>query len=194
MFGFPSQLVTRLRYVDSYALVSTSGAIARQLNCMNSIYDPDSSGAGHQPLYRDTYATLYDQYSVISSTIKVTYVSLAATTGVHVGLLLDDDTSTAGSVTTLMEQSLGKNTMLSPISGAISVKTLTATFDCKKHLGIDPYTSEAYKTAQGANPTEPYVACLWASPVDGSSTITTQVNVEMEFLVLFTELSTPTAS
>lgn len=190
MFGFPSQLVTKLRYADTYALVCTSGAIAKNVFNMNSIFDPDSTGIGHQPAYRDTYATLYDQYAVISSNIKVTFVSLAANTGVHAGLTMDDDSTTTTTVTTLIEQNFGKTTLLAPISGGLSCKTLTASFDCKKHLGIDPYTSEQYKSSQGSNPNETFCAVAWASPCDGSSTVTVQALVEIEYTVLFSELAT----
>jgi len=193
-FGFPPKLLTKLRYADTYAMVSTAGTIAKQVMNINSIFDPDSTGVGHQPLYRDTYAAIYDQYAVVSATIKATYVSLASTSGVHAGLVLDDDSSVSNTITTLMEQNLGVNTLLSTSSGALSVRTLTGNFNCKRDLGIDPYASETYKTAVGSNPTEDYCALVWMVPADGSSTVTNQVVVEIEYTVLWTELSTPTSS
>ena len=193
-FGFPPVLLTKLRYAESYALTVTSGSIAKQVNSLNSIFDPDQTGSGHQPMYRDQYAVIYDQYAVVSSKIKVTYVSLFTGTAVHIGLVKDDNTTTSSTYSTLMEQNMGKHTLLACRDGALSCKVLTLSFDCKKDLGIDPYASETYKTDLGANPTETYDCLSWATPVDGSSSGTVQICVEVEYLVLFTELSTPSAS
>lgn len=41
----------------------------------NGLYDPDISGVGHQPLYRDNYAGVYQRYHVKYSTITVTVVN-----------------------------------------------------------------------------------------------------------------------
>lgn len=193
-YGFPPVLLTKLRYCESYTLSVTSGSIGKQVNSLNSIFDPDQTGSGHQPMYRDTYAAIYDQYAVVSSRITVTYVNLFTATGVHIGLVKDDNTTTSSTYSTLMEQNMGKHTLLSTRDGALSSKTMSLTFDCKKDLGIDPYASETYKTDLGSNPTETYDCLSWATPVDGTSTGSVQIAVEIEYLVLFTELSTPTAS
>jgi len=194
VFGFPPQMLTKLRYCESYALVSTSGSIAKQVMYVNSTFDPDNTGGGHQPLYRDTYASLYDQYAVVAATIKVTFSTLATTTGVHVGVLIDDDSSTSSTFSTLCEQNLGKHALLAPATGALSNKTIVLKWNCKKHLGIDPFTSQTYKTSVGSNPLEIASFLLWASPADGSTTTTTQVYIELVQEVLWTELTTPTQS
>lgn len=194
MFGFPSQLLTKLRYNDTYNLTSLSGGIGKQVCSMNGIYDPDITGVGHQPLYRDTFASIYDQYAVISSKITVQFANLFTDTAVHVGLLLDDDATSSTTYSTLMEQNLGKNTLLAPLAGGLSVKSLTNQFDCKKHLGIDPYTSETYKTAITLNATEEFNAIIWAAPANTDGSGTVQAVVTIEYLVLFTELATPTGS
>lgn len=43
---------------------------------INSIYDPDLTGSGNQPLGRDTYAAIYDYYKVLEVDIKVEIVDL----------------------------------------------------------------------------------------------------------------------
>jgi len=182
------------KYVDTYALISSTGSTPKQVNSCNSIYDPDITGVGHQPLYRDTFAAIYDQYAVVSCKIKATFNNLCATSSFHVGAVMDDDSTSSTSVTTLMEQNLGKNLLLPPLSGSLSSRTITLNFDCKKHLGIDPYTSQTYKTSQGSNATEGFDVIFWAAPADGATSGTVQLNVEMEYLVLFTELATPTGS
>jgi len=193
-FGFPNKLVTKLRYVDTYALVSTTGSIAKQLLVINSTFDPDSTGTGHQPLYRDTYAGIYNQYSVISCDITVIWSSNASTTALHVGCVVDDDTSTSATATVLMEQNNGFHKMLPPLSGSLSTCTHKYHWDCKEILSIDPFIDEEYKTPVGSNPSEGSNLLVWASPVDGISSTTTQVMVTLEQVVLFSELQTPSSS
>lgn len=41
----------------------------------NSLFDPDASGAGHQPMYHDNYANLYQKYRVNYSVITVTVIN-----------------------------------------------------------------------------------------------------------------------
>ncbi len=194
VFGFPPTLLTKLRYVDTYPLVSTSGSLAKQLFKINSIFDPDSSGVGHQPLYRDTYAAIYDYYAVVSVKATVQFQSLNTSSGSTVGILIDDDTSTSTNANVLMEQNYGKKILLPPVNGSLSNRTLTLDWDCKKILNIDPFTSQAYRTAQGSDPTELSTLLVWSASADGTSTGTVQAMVTLEFTVIFSELTTPTVS
>jgi hypothetical protein len=192
--GFPNRMLTRLRYCDTYAVVSTAGAIGKQIMRWNSCFDPDQTGTGHQPLYFDSYAGVYDHYAVVSATAVVTFVSNAATSAVVVGCVTDDDVTTSTTLTTLLEQNNSKTLLLPSVAGALSTRTIQMSWSAAEMFNIDPFTSETYKTAVSGNPTEISGLLIWAAPVDGSSTTTTQVLVEMEMDVLWTELQTPTQS
>jgi hypothetical protein len=194
VFGFPNKLMSKLRYVDTYAVTSTSGSIGKQVLYLNSTFDPDNTGTGHQPLYRDTFAAIYDQYAVVSADVIVTFVSNAATSPMLVGCVVDDDAATSSTINTLCEQSNGQNAMLPNATGAPTVHTFRYHWDCKKILQIDPYLSETYKTAVGSNPTEVSSMLLWAAPADTVSTTTTLIHVELEQTVLWTELTSPVQS
>jgi hypothetical protein len=161
---------------------------------INSAFDPDSTGTGHQPLYYDTYSSVYDQYAVISAKIKVTFLSNATTSGMIFGGVVDDDTSSSSTYQTLCEQTTSTHMMLSNATGSDSRRTITINWNAKDHLGIDPYASETYKTAVGVNPTETSTLIIFAKPADGSSTTTSLVFVDLEQTILFTELSTPVQS
>jgi len=58
----------------------------------NSIFDPDQTGTGHQPMGHDTWQSIYNHYVVESSTIRATFTPAAqgAFPGVG-GIRLDDD-------------------------------------------------------------------------------------------------------
>lgn len=186
-------MVTRLRYVDTLPIASTSGALAYQQYRVNSTFDPDYSYAGHQPMYRDTYAAIYSSYAVISCKIKVTIVNTSSVP-IHCGVLFDDNLSASSSYTVLMEQNNGKHKLVPALQGSLSSHVFTLQWDAKKMLGIDPYASEMYKTAVGSNPAEDSLLVIWSQPVDLASTITPYINTELEMLVMWSELVTPTGS
>jgi len=174
-------------------LTSTVGSIAKYVYRLNSTFDPDSTGTGHQPMFRDTFAGIYDHYSVVSSRVVVKFVN-SSTTTYHTGVLIDDDGSTSTNIDVLCEDTNGLTVMLPALTGSLSTHTFSVNWDAKKYLGIDPYASETYKTAVGSNPAEESDITCWAVPTDGTSTATVVIDVMIEYLVLWTELSSPSGS
>jgi len=191
--GFPHSMLTNLRYVDTYALTITSGSLAKQVMRWNSVFDPDLTGTGHQPLYRDTYASIYDQYAVVSASIEVKIVNSSTTAVLLCGIVGEDDASSSSTPNTLCEQATGQHTILPPLAGSLSSHTFRMNWDCKKMLHIDPFTSETYKTAVGSNPTEESDLVIWATNFDASSESVT-VHVTLVQTILWTELTSPTQS
>lgn len=192
-FGFPDKLVTKMRYHEVGTLTSTVGAISRYLFRWNSVFDPDFTGVGHQPLYRDTFATVYDHYAVVSCSAKITVVNTSANPHI-IGAVTDDDSSAATNRDTLCEQSHGRHFFVPALTGSLSMKTWDMKWDCKTILNIDPFTSESYKTPNDSNPSEESYLVIWSVPADGSSTSSVLFDVELVYTVLFTELKTPTQS
>jgi len=69
--NFPNTKTVALRYVDTLNLNGGPGSSAVQVFRVNNIYDPDYTGLGHQPMYRDNYAALYSKYRVNYATITM---------------------------------------------------------------------------------------------------------------------------
>lgn len=191
VYGFPDRILTRLRYCDYGSQSCTTGAVGLQIFRFNSTFDPDYTNAGHQPMFRDTYAGIYDQYSVVSATMKVTLINTHATVGMLCGAVIDDDTSISTTVNVLQEQSHGRTFDLTPLSGSKSQTVFSTSFNAASLLNIDPYTSETYKTAVGVNPTEVVTIALWGAATDAATTVNLVWRVELIQEVLWTELSTP---
>ncbi len=62
--GFPTVMYAKLvYYTGNLALTPSTTPLFYQMN-LNSIYDPDRTGAGHQPMGRDQYAALFGAYRV----------------------------------------------------------------------------------------------------------------------------------
>lgn len=190
--GFPHSMLSNLRYCDIITLTSTSGAFAKNIFRWNSTFDPDLTGTGHQPLFRDTFAAIYDQYAVVSASIEVQFIN-NSTSPLVCGLSNEDSSNTPSTVDAVMEQAEGQHQLLPPQTGSLSSHTFRMNWDCKKMLRIDPFASETYKTAVGSNPTEESDVAVWCFTPDGSTaTITFAVTLVQH--VLWTELTTPTQS
>jgi hypothetical protein len=69
-----NQSVVMLSYTDLYALSpTTAGTPAYNTFRTNGAYDPDFTGAGHQPLGFDEMAAFYDEYCVESVSVTAEF-------------------------------------------------------------------------------------------------------------------------
>jgi hypothetical protein len=191
-YGFPDKMMSKVRYHDTEPLTVSGGSLQKYVYRLNSTFDPDLTGVGHQPLFRDTYAAIYDHYSVVSAKALIKFINTSSV-AFHIGCLIDDDNTTSTTLDTLCEQSHGQHKVVPPVTGSLSTHTFNVTWDCKKILGIDPFASETYKTAVGSNPAEESDLTVWALSIDASAN-TVYFDIEIEYTVLWTELSTPVQS
>lgn len=68
----PDRVIVRLPYVEIFSI--TWGATNDYVYSMNSIFDPDVTSTGHQPLGHDQWALFYQNYRVISCRWSVVMV------------------------------------------------------------------------------------------------------------------------
>lgn len=70
--AYNNNFTVRLTYADSYnyTINGAAGTLARTWS-MNSIFDPDVTNVGHQPMMRDLYASQYDYYAVLACHYRI---------------------------------------------------------------------------------------------------------------------------
>lgn len=112
--GFPKTNVVKLRYVESFEINPTTGALGYHRFRANSCFDPNYTGTGHQPNGFEQWSQFYNHYVVIGSKINVrfTLASLTTDTGgmMVCGVSLTDDVTSTSSLTLLLEQSQTRKT------------------------------------------------------------------------------------
>lgn len=69
--NFPNTKTVALRYVENISLDGGSNTSSVNVFRANSIFDPNYTGTGHQPMFRDNYAAIYDEYRVNYATITM---------------------------------------------------------------------------------------------------------------------------
>lgn len=184
--GFPEMLQVRLRY-NMFTSLSCGGAgqLVYQFK-INSIYDPDSTSTGHQPLYRDQLYTIY-KYAVVTGCRYDIQVSTTSTTGVVVFpqattyITTDSDSSTA------IERGSTKRTFIQVGHPG----RLTGYVDMKSMFGLprteDLLTDDLYRHDQSADPSQLCYLTMYANDTEGS---TARVNfvVTLDYTVVFKEV------
>lgn len=79
----PDSYRTKLRYSTYYQGYSAAGTPLHRTYNANSVFDPDLTGAGHQPRGFDQLAALYGRYRVNAIQVKVSIANLT-----NAGLLI----------------------------------------------------------------------------------------------------------
>jgi hypothetical protein len=120
--GFPAQRNVSLAYVSRHRLTTSTGSVDVQQFRLNSLYDPDLTGAGHQPMGFDQWATYYNHYVVTKVAYEIEFVdtssniALQSTLAFHVS----DDATIPTDLETLAE--LGSQISLASIYGATVIR------------------------------------------------------------------------
>lgn len=194
--GFPRTTVVKLRYVDGFTLDPTNlGIAATHVFRANSIFDPNVTSAGHQPMNRDMWANLYKRYTVIGSKITLRVFNSITTTshGMLAGVLLDEDANINDlTPATLMEQGLIKYTMgaSSTLQNSGRGLIVSKTFSAKKFFNVaDVSDNKDLGAYQAANPVRTAKFHCIVSPTPGSSVdmAVVQCVVIIDYIVLFSE-------
>lgn len=192
--GFPQELRTTLRYSDVVVLTSTVGSVSTYSFRLNSLYDPDFTGTGHQPYYFDQFAALYQRYCVKGAKITAKFSHIVNAINVTqpsgptvVGITTDDDGAIATTITTAMEETNTTSDFLNNALGGNNVKTLSKTYSPMTDLGLSE-TNDSIVSAVNANPTRPWFANVWMAEAGLASPTSVAVKIEIVFDAVFSEI------
>ena len=186
----PKQLFNRLKYAETVNVATGVSGLGSYIFSCNGMYDPNTTGGGHQPMYFDQWSAMYNHYTVLKSTMKATVV--ANTTGATIFSLGQDDDTTinAANSYTIWERP-GYQTKVVNAPVEPSGTSLWSKWDAKKVFGADPQSDPSLQGSATSNPTEQtfYVLYFDATP----STYVT-VLVEIWYDVVWDEYVSMVAS
>jgi len=151
---FPNYKLCRHKYVEKITIPAASlGGGSRYYSFRsNSMYDPNFTGVGHQPLYRDEIAAQYGRYIVIASYFKIIIPNESAQQQIW-WCFMDEETTPPSSSETLLERYRYHNTL--KLDKRTQPLVLRASFDAKKEYkstlkGL--MSDDVHRTAVGSNP------------------------------------------
>lgn len=195
---YPAGQKVLMRYADELDLVDTGTGIATHQYRLNSIFDPDFSLGGHQPLSYDQWAALYRQYLVygVKATVNAVANGDAATLAIPstVVLTLTNSNASINDINTAMEYPNSKIVKLGPNeSGQRTLKT--GYIDLAQYAGFKGlrYDQSEWGAAFGANPTNEFYLQIGAFADDGT-TVSVNLNIVLDYYVFVFEPADLTAS
>jgi len=208
---YNNNYTVKLSYADNFRHEVSYSSSARQVFRTNSIFDPDLTGTGHQPMFRDLWSSMYDYYTVLSCEYEIYFYNACADTitwtaigthaqrmgAVQVTTLATTDSSDYVTFNTVFPIAEMKNTSTNflPPEDTIMVKGVLTPGD----FIVDAKDQDADNTwvANGSNPGVPrffgYVitSAQWAA-ITGQSKVpfsVIQTFVKLNYTVQFTQVN-----
>lgn len=150
-FPFAPRIMATLKY--SYSSLCSVAAPDSNVMRLNSLYDPDYTYTGHQPIGFDQYSALYNNYRVISVRVSGEAYNLVAAPAVFVMFANTDLSSITSPFQAAEQPNATKQTV--PSGNSLPLR-INRNFSMAKICGM---TEEEYRTSPNtaatiaANPT-----------------------------------------
>lgn len=184
--------IVKMRYSEDINLTAST-ALQNYDFRANSIYDPNLTGTGHQPLGHDQWNTFYDHYVVLGAkiSVKMFHTNNTNTDSVFFSLGLQDTSNTMTSQTHIREQPRSTWTMVSPPSAGQSQRMLAKKFSAKQFFGAKSIVVwDKLGAAFGYNPTEDALFRIFYQNATSVNNVGVGINVIIEYIVLMSEPKT----
>lgn len=175
--------VVKMKYTDIISL--SNFAVGQDFHIFRaaSIFDPDFTGTGHQPLGHDQWATLYQRYRVLGCKLKATFINQSGTVteAEHVGMCVTESTL-LGLARDMSEQTMCKQSLIGPTGNQSWSGTLYV--DLAKFEGDSGAKYDKDYTADmGSNPSRDIFFYIFAQDINADDSVEVSVLVELEYTV-----------
>lgn len=146
----PQRTIVKMKYADNFTL-NAANLYSYQFN-LNSIFDPNRTGVGHQPYGHDQLALLYNRYRVINC--KYSVVLSTGTTVVKYVAVPSNEVQVFNSVDEGRENPRARfsiqtpNGKLNPIRGNVYIPSLTG------RTKAQYMADDRYQATVGTSPAE----------------------------------------
>jgi len=156
--GLGNRKTVKMIYSEKFNL---GGALLGAANVyqfrLNSIFDPNFTGGGHQPTTHDQLAVLFEEYTVTDVRYRISLINTSTTVAGLAAIQTSDNFNTFTDITTLIEQGQCEWKNLGVLNGSNMIVTFNGQVDLARVMG-----ESRSKYADGAN----YTATFGNSPTD----------------------------
>jgi hypothetical protein len=188
---------SQLYYENGLGLTApTSGNAVTYFYSANGMFDPNITGTGHQPIGFDQMMLMYEQCTVVRSSLQATF-NIGAGLSVNCGVALYPDTTGLTNPSQLVENGLLRYIPLTSGSNIFQNQHMRTTvrLDCdvaryfgRRGARVLLNDDNLYTTA-AANPVEQvyFGIVAWQISPDGSTTTAIGFDVILEYDVIYWE-------
>lgn len=175
-------MIATLRYVTTAVQTEAITGWTEYVMRANSIFDPDVTAAGHQPLGHDQIANLYQLYKVRASTITVWAVQNQSSQPVAVYLAPAE--GSAGIGVTCAEYPGAQNVLVSQDTAGPNSMKLKSTVDIRKYSGNkgQPF-DDNYGASMGANPQDEVFWHIVAQNAIGGASVDVTYLIQVDYVL-----------
>lgn len=198
--GVPDSLRTKFTYVEQVLIQNASLPYNNYIFHGNSVYDPDSTGVGHQPRGFDEWSNFYKKYRVYASSIEVDFFQdqSAANGLVNTWILPTSEapTSITYGIVSIGENPYSSTGTISPYVGTGTSKLkhymTTAKMFGEKDINDNLYEGTMGNFGSGSNPPSLWYWVIGGETVDVTIPIKVRATVKVTYYVeMFDRVSLP---
>lgn len=188
--GIPPVFYTKLKYNETFAVSSIFG---EYLMNGNSIYDPDRTGVGHQPMYADQFADLYRKYHVTACSINLSFINRTSTGDVGitpfgtVGVYALTSASASVDLTDATERDNCSYSAIGPSTGDQGIMNMSQYKRTSEVVGKNTLDDDLIGATgnSGTNPALPWIWHIFYGSSDKSDSLQLYINVTLTYYVRF---------
>lgn len=183
----PQRYITKMKYSE---LVSTNANGFYAFN-LNSIFDPNRTGIGHQPYGFDTLATLYNRYRVISCGWRIAPVAPAVLASSTVQLACLPGNEELTGILSMFECKENPRARYSLTTNGGEVRFVTGKQYIPSLVGRSKaqyMADDRYQAQTTASPNELAILNLYTAVGNVDSTATFPIQVLLEYTVEFFDI------
>lgn len=175
--GLPESVIMKHKYADSFSFAS--GATPHtQFFRLNSMYDPDQSGVGHQPYYYDQMTPLYNRCIVYGCHVK-----LKATCGTNQAIVGFKDQIDTSAISTAVDACERPNAKYALLNNGAKGAYLSKYFPINKLFGVTKSMvlngEMDFSHDASGNPLRQWYLQIFAQNPDSSTATNIQYTIEL---------------
>lgn len=176
--GMPDMIRTKLVYSDTIILSSASPV--QYSYRANSLFDPDFTSVGHQPLYFDQFIATYQRYRVYGTKMRLRILNIDSS-GAELVVIPSSLIPTLTSAAMAKEQPRAVSTGPIPANSFHTV-TLHQSHSTAQILGLSKsqIMDDDYAAEFSANPVQLWYYAIYAGPIGGSVKISIDVRLTFD--------------
>lgn len=184
----------KLRYESIVHLTPSIDPGAHHIWRANDLFDPNYSGAGHQPRGFDQLMGMFDHFNVIGSKISVKFINNdSLVQGVLCSIVLRDSSTPIPNTTTLREYPGIASTVLGHSVSGRNMGTLSKGFSAKKFFGKS-LAADEQQGSSTASPLEQAYFFIGCTSQASGTVNSVECYVTIDYTAIFTEPKMPATS
>lgn len=178
---------TGLYHVSNLSMNPGAASVTHQVYNMSSLYDPDFTGVGHQPLGFDQLMPLYDHYTVTSCLAEVTFFNTSHTDAYFAIISVRDESAADNDLDAAVENGRSSHCLVAPASSGGCVRTLTIGCNQSEFFGRPVLNGDKYQGTIAASPADAAWLHISVKVLGGADVSTCYATVKLTYKARLSE-------